>query len=169
MRFLAYASYAVAPWIDQLESLEVGAIDAPVARQQAVRMHVRVRSDDEVGDDALATPSAPAVAAEAVAGGERRRRIEGREDDAEGVELSARVRSRGEADRDLRPHDLARNQGPFGEALREGVARPRTVLGVGREDIDQDAGVDRGDQIASGLPRSRSSSSSVDSNGESTP
>lgn len=130
--------------IEDAQLGEVVAVEPAVAGEEGVALERRVGADQEVGSDAYAIGPTAAALRPPQRPGERGAR--GRD----GVELNAergeRVVERpvvAEGGADLAPHDLAGNEGaaPIGVAQR--FARPLAEYGIGRQDVEEDGGVDR--------------------------
>ena len=152
-----------------LEALEVTAIEAPVPREQPVGRAGSVCSNQEIGDYSAASSIGAAVCGPRGPRCQRRRLPAAREGHSQSSQRLLRGGRAWKGRGDLRPHHLASDQPSVSKTVAQGLPRPFAELRIRPEDVDQDVGVDRCDQLASGLPRRLSISSSVPPGTWSTP
>jgi hypothetical protein len=147
--------------VQYLEALEVTAIEAPVPREQPIGGPGSVCSDQEISDYSTASSAGLTVCGPRGACCQRRRLLDAREGHSQPSQRLRRGRLARKGRGYLRPHNFASDQPSVSKAVAQGLPRPFAELRIRPEDIDQDVAVDRGDQLASGLPRKLSISSSV--------
>jgi hypothetical protein len=155
--------------VQHLEALEVTAIEAPVPREQSVGRPRSVGSDQEIRDYSAAGSTGAAVCGPRGPRCQRRRLRDAREAHSQSSQRLLRNHLAWKGRGDLRPHNLASDQPSVSKTVAQSLPRPFAELRIRPEDVDQDVGVDRCDQLASGLPRRLSISSSVPPGTWSTP
>lgn len=145
-----------APWrflrLENRQPGQVRPVEATVAREKAIGVDKGMCADEEVGQDPA--PGAGGTAVRAVDPSGSRRDVPVIRDQLHADAVEARC------DRalivvgadDLRPHDRRNDERSVGRCLSECNRRAGPVLGLPGEDVEQDGGVDRGDQ----RPRERS-------------
>jgi hypothetical protein len=155
--------------VQHLEALEVTAIEAPVPREQPIGRAGSVCSDQEIGDYSATSSTGAAVRGPCGPRCERRRLSGAREGHSQPSQRLLRGHLAWKGRGNLRPHNPASDQPSVSKTVAQGLPRSFAELRIRPEDVDQDVGVDRCDQLASGLPRRLSISSSVPPGTWSTP
>lgn len=139
---------------------EVRSEEPAIARQQPVGVNARVSADEKVRDDAAAPAASSAVARPRSSGCGRGASVDRRKRHAQLLQHfvdAARPNPGGR----LRPDDVACDDAAEAKRVPKRLGRREAEGWIGVQDVEQDAGVDRGDQTASTSPRSSVSSSSV--------
>jgi len=120
-----------------------------------------MRGNQEVGDHSLPLPAPPTIRSPGITGSQRRSGFHGSELGAQPRQCLPSLVGGGEEACRLGPYDLTGQHATLDQAGIERALRAWAEIGIGTEDVEQDVGVDGGDQIASTLPRRRRISWSV--------
>ena len=129
---------------------EVAPVEAPITRQQGIRLGRGVRADQEVGHDPR--PGAPGLPVACPRRPGKNRRIHARRTvrDAQIVHVRMHARRRSIPGHHLGPHDLAREQSAATGRMTERGGGVLAVGRVGGQDVEKHARIDCGDRSLRG-------------------